>query len=97
MFSQTASDGSLTVEVGNAFAPEDAACIHDLIERAAPGTVVEIDLHRVRDCHDVALAALARDIVCGRAHVEVRGLSQHQLRVLGYFGVHSAPTPVASP
>ncbi len=72
MLNQSSSDGALTVEIGSAFVPEDAVRIHDLIERTAPGTVVEIDLHRVRECHDVAL----------------RGVSQHQLRVLGYFGVH---------
>ena len=88
MLSESSSNGALTFEVGSAFVPEDAVRIHDRIERTAPGTIVEIDLHRVRDCHDVALALLARDIVRGRAHVAVRGLSQHQLRVLGYFGVH---------
>jgi hypothetical protein len=88
MLSESASDGALTFEIGSAFVPEDAVRIHDQIERTAPGTIVEVDLHRVRDCHDVALALLARDILRGRAHVALRGVSQHQLRVLGYFGVH---------
>ena len=88
MLSESSSEGALTLEIGSAFVPEDAVRIHDLIERTEPGTVVQIDLHRVRDCHDVALALLARDIVRGRAHVALRGVSQHQLRVLGYFGVH---------
>lgn len=88
MLSESSSEGALTFEVGSAFAPEDAVRIHERIERTAPGTMVEIDLHQVRDCQDVALALLARDIVRGRAHVALRGVSQHQLRVLGYFGVH---------
>ncbi len=88
MLSESSSPGALTLEIGSAFVPEDAVRIHDLIERTAPGTLIEIDLHRVRDCHDVALALLAKDIVRGRAHVALRGISQHQLRVLGYFGVH---------
>lgn len=88
MLSESSAEGALTFEIGSAFVPEDAVRIHDLIERTAPGTTVEVDLHRVRDCHDVALALLARDIVQGRAHVALRGVSQHQLRVLGYFGVH---------
>ncbi len=88
MLSESSSDGALTFVIGSAFVPEDAARIHDLIERTPPGTLIEIDLHRVRDCHDVALALLAKDIVRGRVHVALRGVSHHQLRVLGYFGVH---------
>lgn len=88
MLSESSSHGALTLVIGSTFVPEDAVRIHELIERTAPGTVVEIDLRRVRDCHDVALALLARDIVRGRAHVALRGVSQHQLRVLGYLGVH---------
>ncbi len=79
----------LTFEFGPSFAPEDAARLHDAIERAAPGTRVEVDLHRVRDCHDVALAVLARDIATGRARVALRGVSHHQLRMLGYLAASS--------
>jgi hypothetical protein len=81
------ADLGLTFEIGPSFAAEDAARLHDAIARAAPGTRVEIDFHRVRVCHDVALAQLAQDIAAGRAHVALRGMSQHQLRLLGYLGV----------
>jgi hypothetical protein len=37
----------------------------------------------------VALAVLARDIAAGRARVALRGVSQRQLRLLGYLGVGS--------
>jgi hypothetical protein len=76
----------LTIEVGPSFAPEDAARLHDAIERAASGTRVEIDFHRVRECHATALAVLARDLAAGRAHLALRGLSHRQLRLLGYLG-----------
>jgi hypothetical protein len=79
----------LRFEIGPRFAVEDAVRLHHEIERAAPGTRVEIDFHRVRDCHDVALAALARDIAGGRARVALRGVSHHHLRLLGYLGVSS--------
>jgi hypothetical protein len=79
----------LTFEFGPSFVAEDAARLHEAIERAAPGTRVEIDFHRVRDCQGVALAVLARDIAAGRARVALRGVSQHQLRLLGYLGVSS--------
>jgi hypothetical protein len=87
MLRETAGEGALTFEVGHSFAPEDALRIHAEIERAAPGTPVEIDFRRVRECQDFALALLAQDMVSGRARVAVRGMSKHQQRLLGYFGV----------
>jgi hypothetical protein len=89
MPAQPTPDLGLSFEMGPSFAAEDAARLHEAIERAAPGTRVEIDFHRVRDCQDVALAVLARDIAAGRARVALRGVSQRQLRLLGYLGVGS--------
>lgn len=90
MLHESQAGASFTVEVGPCFAPEDAARIHALIEGAAPGTPVEIDFRRVRECHDSALALLAKDVVAGRARVALRGMSKHQQRLLGYFGVSGA-------
>ena len=88
--------GDLRVTVGADFSPEDAWRIHELLDRSAAGTHVEVDFRRVRDCHDFALSLLARDIVSGRAVFDLHGLSQHQERVLSYFGVASgSPFPVA--
>ncbi len=96
MLNETDSHGALTFEIGRAFVPEDAARIHQRIEDVAPGTEVEIDFRQVRECNDFALAALARDIVHGRARVALRGISQHQQRLLRYFGVSTeSPTPGA--
>lgn len=87
MLRESTAGGALTLEVGQSFAPEDAVRIHELIEHAEPGTPVEIDFRHVRECQDFALALLAKDLVRGRARVAVRGMSQHQQRMLGYFGV----------
>lgn len=87
MLRESTADGALTLEIGQSFAPEDAVRIHELIEHAEPGTAVDIDFRHVRECHDCALALLAKDLVRGRARVAVRGMSQHQQRMLGYFGV----------
>lgn len=91
MLRETTAGGALSLEVGRSFAPEDAVRIHELIERAAPGTPVEIDFRRVRECQDFALALLAKDLVAGRVRVALRGMSQHQQRMLGYFGVTERP------
>lgn len=87
MLLETLADGALALQIGHSFAPEDAERIHEMVERAAPGTPIQIDFRRVRECQDYALALLARDLVAGRARIDVRGMSQHQQRLLGYFGV----------
>jgi hypothetical protein len=80
----------LSVQVGKSFEQEDALRIRALIASAAPGTALEIDFRRVRDCNDVALALLARDLVSSRARVALLGMSHHQQRLLGYLGVPMA-------
>jgi hypothetical protein len=82
----SATDG-LSLQVEHAFLREDALRIHEIIERAAPGTPVDIDFRKARDCNAVALGLLARDIAEGRARVALHGTSHHQERLLGYLGV----------
>lgn len=79
--------GDLRLTVGNDFGPDDAWQIHELLDRSVPGTHVEVDFRRVRECHDFALSLLARDILTGRALIDLHGMTQHQERVLSYFGV----------
>jgi hypothetical protein len=82
--------GAIRVTMGTDFRPEDAWQIHELLEKTDPGTHVEVDFRRVRECADFALSLLARDILGGRVHVDMQGMSQHQERVLSYFGVTAA-------
>lgn len=79
--------GSMRLVMGAAFLPEDAWQIHELIDRSDTGTRVELDFGRVRDCADFALSLLARDVLAGRVVIDLRGMTQHQERVLSYFGV----------
>jgi len=78
---------SLRLTMGSAFLPEDAWQVHEVLERTDVGTRIELDFGRVRDCADFALSLLARDILSGRGRIELRGMTQHQGRVLSYFGV----------
>lgn len=82
-----ATRGRLTVEVGSSFLVEDAQEMGAAITDAAPGTEVDIDFRQVRDCHGPALARLAEAMRSGRAHVALRGMSDHHLKLLGYLGV----------
>ena len=59
---------------------------------AAAGAVIEVDLCDVREFHDFAVAVLGQALGTTRARVKVRGLRQHHIRVLRYFGVDAGPT-----
>lgn len=88
--------GAIRLSMGSDFLPEDAWQIHELLERSPNGTRVELDFRSVRDCADFALSLLARDILAGRVVFDLRGMTQHQERVLSYFGVDpSSQQPVA--
>ena len=78
---------SMRLVIGADFLPEDAWQIHELLDRTVQGSRVELDFRRVRDCADFALSLLARDILAGRVRIDLRGMTQHQERVLSYFGV----------
>jgi hypothetical protein len=84
----------LHLDVGESFLPDDARRLHAIIEECAPGTVVDIDFRRVRDCPGYALSLLANDMLSGRALVAVHGLSQRDERLLEYLGVQAPPSSV---
>ena len=81
------SAGELRLIMDHAFLPEDAWRIHELVGASDVGASVVLDFREVRDCHDFALSLLARDILAKRVVFDLRGMSQHQERVLSYFGV----------
>jgi anti-anti-sigma regulatory factor len=56
----------------------------------------EIDLRQVRELHDVGIAVLAHALTRTQAHVTIRGLRQHQIRVLRYFGIDTGPLESAA-
>ena len=79
--------GVMRLSMGTAFLSEDAWQVHDLLERIEASERLVLDFRRVRDCADFALSLLARDLLAKSARVEVVGMTQHQERVLSYFGV----------
>jgi len=90
MLHEITGAGAVSLQIDQAFLREDALRIHELIERAAPGTPFEIDFRNARDCNAVALALLARDLAEGRARVALHGTSHHLERLLGYLGASAA-------
>lgn len=55
---------------------------------------VRIDLSHVREFHDFAVAVLAQALAKRRENVSVRGLRQHQLRLLNYLGLGQTAEPL---
>ena len=64
------------------------------LDRAPIEREVRIDLTHVREFHDFAVAVLAQSLAKRRENVAVRGLRQHQLRLLHYLGLGQTAEPV---
>ena len=58
-----------------------------MLVEADAGRRVQVDLTHVREFHDVGVVVLGQALARTHARVTLRGLRQHQLAVLRYFGV----------
>jgi anti-anti-sigma regulatory factor len=65
--------------------------VEEELLRAQPGDRLLVDMTQVREFHDFGVAVLGRALSRTRADVRLRGLRQHQIRVLRYFGVDAEP------
>jgi anti-anti-sigma regulatory factor len=80
--------GELLIEMDGRFDVPAAKQVGSLLERARPGDSIRIDVARVSHFQDFGLALLAQALGETRAaRVALRGLRDHQLRILRYFGV----------
>jgi anti-anti-sigma regulatory factor len=84
---QVAQVGSLVIRMDGAFDIESVQAIQSRIADLPGGAEVYVDLSRVREFHDRAVAMLADVLAATRARISVRGLRQHQYRMLRYLGV----------
>lgn len=83
---------AVRVKLAEPFTPVEAGAIHRLALRLARGTVIDLNFRDVRECQDVALLLLARDVLAGTAHYFFHGLTHHQATVLGYLGAAAQVT-----
>lgn len=84
---QPLQQGSLVIRMDGAFDIDSVNTIRSRIEPLPGDAEVYIDLSRVREFHDRAVALLAEVLAAARARISVRGLRQHQYRMLRYLGV----------
>jgi len=84
---QADPSSSLVIRMDGAFDIDSVNTIRSRIEALPGDAEVYVDLSRVRDFHDRAIALLADVLAGARARVSVRGLRQHQYRMLRYLGV----------
>jgi anti-anti-sigma regulatory factor len=84
---QAVQSETLVIRMDGAFDIESVQVIQSQIADLPGGAEVYVDLSRVRDFHDRAVAMLADVLAATRARISVRGLRQHQYRMLRYLGV----------
>lgn len=76
----------VTLPVEGAFDLVQARRVLEQVETLPEGRL-DIDLRGVREVHDSALACLVSGLWASNHTVDVRGLTDHQRRMLGYLEV----------
>ena len=81
------ADDRILLRLDGTFDAAESWRLHETLSKIEPGTQVTLDFSQVQHFHDFAIALLAQDISSLEGRVAARGLCQHQLRILRYFGV----------
>jgi hypothetical protein len=91
-----AVQGELTIRLEGVFDIAAARRVQDELARAQPGVRVRLDFPHIREFHDFGVAALAQALGEGGALVVgLRGLRDHQVRLLRYLGAGALAPPLA--
>ncbi len=89
-----AHPGDLRIRLGSRFDVAEAARLAEAVVAFAPLSRLSVDFTHVRDFSETAIVPLARTLG-GLAHATVllRGMTNHQYRLLRYFGVAVGDSP----
>lgn len=79
--------GELIIRIAGTFDGTAASRLNGWLGEISSGDELVVDFSQVRDCHDFGLAAVARDLAGRGPHLQLRGLTRHQQRMLRYFGL----------
>ena len=89
--------GSLVIRLDGVFDKECAQKVGRELAALPEGAEAYLDLSQVRQFHDLAVAVLGDVLAAANGRVSVRGLRQHQYRMLRYLGVSSSTLSPMSP
>ncbi len=78
---------TLLIRLDGTFDLGTAREIQHTLAELPEGSEVYLDLSQVREFHDRGVAVLADAIKASGSSISVRGLRQHQYRMLRYLGV----------
>jgi hypothetical protein len=81
--------GEVVVRVDGTFDAKAASRLSGWLAEIPVDAALVVDFAAVRECQDLGLAAVARDLAA-REGLAVRGLTRHQERMLRYLGVDLA-------
>jgi anti-anti-sigma regulatory factor len=89
--SKATSPGADVIVLDGPFDEATARRLEEALLHVRPGAGVRVDLSRVRELHDEALARLALALIrrAGAVRVALVGLRRHQRRLLRYLGVEA--------
>ena len=80
--------GELVLRLEGSFDAPDAGSVRQARRAAGRGASVVLDFSRVEHYQDFAIALVATDLTAPDGlRIRLRGLGQHQRRLLEYFGV----------
>lgn len=82
------------IRLDGVFDVSAAQAVVRALDKAPPERELRVDLTHVREFHDFAVAVLAQALAKRRENVTVRGLRQHQLRLLNYLGLGQTAEPM---
>jgi hypothetical protein len=81
------SSECLTISVEGRFDISAMERVRRELAQVGARSFVQVDITRARDVEDAAVALLAGLMLVRRDRIQVKGLRQHQARLLAYLGV----------
>jgi hypothetical protein len=85
--------GEVVIRIDGTFDAQEATRLSGWLAEVPVDGPVVLDFSAVRECQDLGLASVARDLAA-RGRLVVHGLNRHQERMLRYFGVDLLRAPL---
>ncbi len=89
------TNGATVIRMDGVFDVPAAQRLARALAQTDANEQVNVDLTQVREFHDYGVTVLAQALASRGARIVVRGLRQHHLRLLRYFGIDTGPTRTA--